>query len=78
VPPTTKDRGKTLAKRADKIGLGIDTKPRVAAKAPKGKASASKDRLKQARLSRMLAKASRDKTKIRVKNRAKKLRESSF
>jgi hypothetical protein len=46
VPPTTKDGGKTLAKRADKIGLGIDAKPRVAAKAPKGKASASKNRLK--------------------------------
>jgi hypothetical protein len=46
VPPTTKDRGKTLAKRVDKIGLGIDAKPRVAAKAPKGKAGASKNRLK--------------------------------
>jgi hypothetical protein len=78
VPPTTKDRGKTLAKRADKISLGIDAKPRVAAKAPKGKAAASKDRIKQARLSEMLAKASRNKTKIRLKNRVKKLRESSF
>jgi hypothetical protein len=46
VPPTTKDREKILAKRVDKIGLGIDAKPRVAAKAPKGKASASKNRLK--------------------------------
>jgi hypothetical protein len=46
VLPTTKDREKTLAKRADKIGLGIDAKPRVAAKLPKGKAGASKDRLK--------------------------------
>jgi hypothetical protein len=44
--PSTKDRGKTLAKRADKISLGIDAKPRVAAKVPKGKASVSKDRLK--------------------------------
>jgi hypothetical protein len=78
VPSTTKDGGKTLAERADEIGLGMDAKPRVAAKAPKGKAGASKDRLKQARLSGMLAKASGDKTKIRVKNRAKKLRESSF
>jgi hypothetical protein len=46
VPPTTKDRGKTLAKRVNKISLGIDTKPRVTAKAPKGKAGASKNRLK--------------------------------
>jgi hypothetical protein len=46
VPPTTKDKGKTLAKRVDKISLGIDTKPYVAAKAPKGKAGASKNRLK--------------------------------
>jgi hypothetical protein len=46
VPPTTKDRGKTLAKRADKTNLGIDAKPRVAAKVPKGKAGASKDRIK--------------------------------
>jgi hypothetical protein len=46
MPPTTKDRGKTLAKRVDKISLGINTKPRVAAKAPKGKAGASKNRLK--------------------------------
>jgi hypothetical protein len=46
VPPTTKDRGKTLAKRVDKISLGIDTKPRVAAEAPKGKAGASNNRLK--------------------------------
>jgi hypothetical protein len=46
VPPTTKDRGKTLAKRVDKISLGIDAKPCVAAKAPKGKAGASKDRIK--------------------------------
>jgi hypothetical protein len=59
VPPTTKDREKTLAKKADKISLGIDTKPCVIAKAPKSKASASK-------------------TKIRVKNRVKKLRKSSF
>jgi hypothetical protein len=46
VPSTTKDRGKTLAKKVDKISLGIDTKPYVAAKAPKSKASASKNRLK--------------------------------
>jgi hypothetical protein len=46
VPSTTKDRGKTLAKRVNKISLGIDTKPRVAAKAPKSKAGASKNRLK--------------------------------
>jgi hypothetical protein len=46
VPPTTKDREKTLAKRVNKISLGIDTKPRIAAKAPKGKAGASKNRLK--------------------------------
>jgi hypothetical protein len=78
VPPTTKDGGKTLAERADEIGLGMDAKPRVAAKAPKGKAGASKDGLEQAGLSGMLAKASGDKTKIRVKNRAKKLGESSF
>jgi hypothetical protein len=44
--PPTKDREKILAKRADKISLGIDAKPCVAAKAPKGKAGASKDRLK--------------------------------
>jgi hypothetical protein len=46
VLPTTKDRGKTLAKRVDKISLGIDTKPRVAAKAPKDKAGTSRNRLK--------------------------------
>jgi hypothetical protein len=46
VPSTTKDRRKTLAKKVDKISLGIDTKPRVAAKVPKGKAGASKNRLK--------------------------------
>jgi hypothetical protein len=46
VPPTTKDRGKTLAKRVDKISLGIDAKPRVIAKAPKSKAGISKNRLK--------------------------------
>jgi hypothetical protein len=46
MPYTTKDRGKTLAKRVDKISLGINTKPRVAAKAPKGKVGASKNRLK--------------------------------
>jgi hypothetical protein len=46
VPPTTKDREKTLAKKADKISLGIDAKPRVAAKAPKSKVSVSKNRLK--------------------------------
>jgi hypothetical protein len=46
VPPTTKDRGKILAKKVDKISLGIDAKPRVIAKAPKGKAGASKNRLK--------------------------------
>jgi hypothetical protein len=46
VPSTTKDREKILAKRVDKISLGIDAKPRVAAKAPKSKAGASKNRLK--------------------------------
>jgi hypothetical protein len=44
--PPTKDREKILAKRVDKISLGIDAKPCVAAKAPKGKAGACKDRLK--------------------------------
>jgi hypothetical protein len=46
VPPTTKDREKVLAKKIDKISLGIDAKPRVIAKAPKGKVGASKNRLK--------------------------------
>jgi hypothetical protein len=44
--PLTKDREKTLAKRVDKISLGIDAKPRIAAKVPKSKAGVSKDRLK--------------------------------
>jgi hypothetical protein len=46
VPSPTKNRGKTLANKVDKISLGIDAKPRVAAKVPKGKAGASKNRLK--------------------------------
>jgi hypothetical protein len=46
VPPTTKYKEKTLAKRVDKISLGIDTKFYVVAKAPKGKADISKNRLK--------------------------------
>jgi hypothetical protein len=46
VPPTTKDREKTLAKKVNKISLGIDTKPYIIAKVPKSKASASKNRLK--------------------------------
>jgi hypothetical protein len=46
VPPTTKDRGKILAKKVDKISLGIDTKPRVIAKVPKDKAGTSRNRLK--------------------------------